>query len=94
MADEKPVDAVRLMREHRDRVTRELDGLTLEEQRRHIHEQIAAAPAVRPGWEGGNTRELTKHASTHDERGPRVTGALSRFSSTCAAAQVLAVWRP
>ena len=40
---EKAFDAVRLMRELRDRVTRELDGLTFEEQRRHIHEQIAAA---------------------------------------------------
>ncbi len=43
MSDEKPFDAVRLMRELRDRVTRELDGLTFEEQRRHMHEQIAAA---------------------------------------------------
>ncbi|HEX8453700.1 MAG TPA: hypothetical protein VF647_16480 [Longimicrobium sp.] len=43
MTDENPFDAVRLMRELRDRVTRELDGLSFEEQRRRMHEQIAAA---------------------------------------------------
>lgn len=48
MADEKAFDAVRLMRELRDRVTRELDGLTFEEQRRLMHEQIAAAQKQSP----------------------------------------------
>lgn len=48
MADEKSFNAVRLMRELRDRVTRELDGLTFEEQRRHMHEQIAAAQKQSP----------------------------------------------
>ncbi len=41
MENKKPFDAVRLMRELRDRMTRELDGLTYEEQHRWIHEQIA-----------------------------------------------------
>jgi hypothetical protein len=50
MENEKPFDAVRLMRKLRDRVTRELDGLTYEEQHRWIHEQIALGnrPAARP----------------------------------------------
>jgi hypothetical protein len=48
MTDETPLDAVRLMRELRDRVTRELDGLTFEEQRRRMHEQIAAAQKQSP----------------------------------------------
>lgn len=41
MENEKAFDAVRLMRELRDRMSRELDGLTFEEQRRWIQEQIA-----------------------------------------------------
>jgi hypothetical protein len=41
MEEKTMVDAVRLMRRLRDRVTRELDGLTFEEKRRWIQEQIA-----------------------------------------------------
>jgi hypothetical protein len=48
MINEKPFDCVRLMRELRDRVTRELDGLTFEEQRRRMHEQITAAQKQSP----------------------------------------------
>jgi hypothetical protein len=47
MENEKPFDAVRLMRQLRDRVTRELDGLTFEEKRRWIQQQIAQ-PHVPP----------------------------------------------
>jgi hypothetical protein len=47
MEDETMVDAVRLMRQLRDRVTRELDGLTFEETRRWIQDQIAQ-PNVPP----------------------------------------------
>ncbi len=70
MADEKPFDAVRLMRELRDRVTRELDGLTFEEQRRHMHEQIAAArkqpwPSVPTGR--GNSGSVRECSASPDE---------------------------
>ncbi|HEX8359413.1 MAG TPA: hypothetical protein VF613_04875 [Longimicrobium sp.] len=50
MQNKKTFDAVRLMRELRARVTRELDGLTFEEQHRWIQEQIAQpkTPSIQP----------------------------------------------
>ena len=48
MRNEKPFDAVRLMRELRDRASRELEGLTFEEKRRWIQEQLAAKAQPAP----------------------------------------------
>jgi hypothetical protein len=41
MEDEKIVDGVRLMREIRDRVNREIEGMTFEELERWMDEQLA-----------------------------------------------------
>ncbi len=41
MRDERPFDCVRMMREIREQISREMDGMTFEEQRRWIQEQLA-----------------------------------------------------
>jgi hypothetical protein len=41
MEDERIVDGVRLMREIRDRVNREIEGMTFEELERWMEEQLA-----------------------------------------------------
>ena len=41
MANEKPFDAVRTMRVIRERVSREIAGMTFEEEKRWIQEQLA-----------------------------------------------------
>ena len=48
MRDERPFDCVLMMREIREQISREMDGMTFEEQRRWIQEQLAtsATPPV------------------------------------------------
>jgi hypothetical protein len=41
MEDETIVDGVRLMREIRDRINREIEGMTFEEQQRWMEAQLA-----------------------------------------------------
>jgi hypothetical protein len=41
MANEKPFDAVQTMREIRDRISREIAGMTFEEEKRWMQEQLA-----------------------------------------------------
>lgn len=48
MAEEKPFSYVRLMREIRDQVNREISGMTFEEQQRWMREQRRKAPELQP----------------------------------------------
>jgi hypothetical protein len=48
MADEKPIDALRLKAELGERVTRALDGLTTEEKLRWIREESAKFWSKKP----------------------------------------------
>ena len=43
MKNEKQIDAVRLMREIRERIGRELEGKTFEQQKRYIEENVPQA---------------------------------------------------
>ncbi len=43
MATDKPFDSVRMMREIRDRISREIAGMTFEEEKRWMQEQLARA---------------------------------------------------
>lgn len=56
MADEEPFDCVRLMRDIREQIGREMDGMTFEEQRRWIEEQLAK-PSVTQDTYADNARE-------------------------------------
>jgi hypothetical protein len=41
MANEKPFDAVQTMREIRDRISREIAGMTFDEEKRWMQEKLA-----------------------------------------------------
>lgn len=44
MEKEKSIDAVRMMREIRDALSRELEGMSFEEQQRYIRERVQINP--------------------------------------------------
>ena len=58
MRDEEPFDCVRMMREIRGQISREMDGMAFEQQRLWIQEQLARAP--RPQRPSGLTARLRR----------------------------------
>jgi hypothetical protein len=48
METEKTFDAVRLMRELRDQLSREIEGMTFEQQLDYIHQRLDGNPALEP----------------------------------------------
>ncbi|HEX8671865.1 MAG TPA: hypothetical protein VF710_08260 [Longimicrobium sp.] len=52
MPEERPFDCVRMMREIREQISREMDGMTFEERRLWIQEQLAKAKGVQDAVQG------------------------------------------
>lgn len=60
MADDTPFNAVRLMRELRDRMSREFAGMTFEEQKRRMDEVLGKG---HPSSGGGSGHERSTYES-------------------------------
>jgi hypothetical protein len=78
MADDKPFDAVRLMRELRDRMSREFAGMTFEEQKRRMDEVLGKGdPPVGGGMSESRT-EVPAEAKYRKEHPAPASGAAQK----------------
>ena len=56
---EKPIDAVRMMRSIRDRISKEMRGMTFEEQQEYIYARL---PAEAVAYFAADTEDSNKNA--------------------------------